>query len=130
MFYKLFLNWFISLSPFKGLISTIRDLLSVSDKNNEVISHSFFVTKNSWGLRGLKELPEACREHFHLSWYLCNSKVPSCGPKNSWIDLCLHFVQKSTFLVYNSEKKASIYVVFRDFFWWLGGGLGVFVEDV
>ena len=31
--------------------------------------------------RGFRELREACRIHFHLSWYLSDSKVPTYGPK-------------------------------------------------
>ena len=38
------------------------------------------------GLGGVRELREACRNHFHLSWYLQVPVVTSYGQKRSWRD--------------------------------------------
>ena len=38
----------------------------------------------SWGSGGFRELREACRNHFYLSWYLSDFLVPSYGQKTSW----------------------------------------------
>ena len=38
----------------------------------------------SWGPGGFRELREACRKHFHPSWYLSDAVVTSYDQKPSW----------------------------------------------
>ena len=36
---------------------------------------------------GFREVREACRNHFHLPWYLSDTVVASCSQRPSWWEL-------------------------------------------
>ena len=63
------------IGPFKGLIGSIRIFLILLSVNFRVIKNMLFFFPNSRGPGGFKELWEACRHHFYLSWHLSNSMV-------------------------------------------------------
>ena len=73
------------MGPFKGIDKDSKDLsLFVPFSKNQVMKHSVWAFT-----RGFRKVREACRNHFHLSWYLSVPVVTSDGPKPSWGEFLL-----------------------------------------
>ena len=58
---------------------------SLSTKAVLYLKHYFAA---SWSPRGFRKLREACRIHFHRSWYFSDIVVPSYGQPTSWGGIC------------------------------------------
>ena len=72
---------FAPVGPFQGIHWDTKDFFLISHIRFRVLNHRFFVFPRVPG--GFWELREACRKHFHLSWYLSNAVVTSYDPKTS-----------------------------------------------
>ena len=60
--------------PFKRINMVNEELFLLSSIIIRVLKHCLAVSR---GPGGFRELREACMNHFHLSWYLSDSRVPS-----------------------------------------------------
>ena len=56
--------------------------LNFSEKKNRVLYNRFWAFPGGPG--GFRELREAYRNHFHLSWYLLVPGITSYSQKRSW----------------------------------------------
>ena len=75
------------IGPFKGINEEIKETLLNCYIQCRV--QKLRVWAFSRGPGGFRELREAGRNHFHLSWYLSVSVVTSYGQKSSWGDFFL-----------------------------------------